>query len=470
MISNYRYTILLLLFITVSNTLFSEESCNIRIKISGYNDTALLLTSYYGDKIKLIDTAYIYDNEYFSFKGEKLPGGIYMAVSPAKKKLFEFIVGNNQDFTLKTDIDNVVGNMKITNSEENKVFFSYLKKNEEYYQRMKKITHEIDSLKNISVDVSYLENERKKVNEQSIDFKLDIIEKNEGLFVTSLLNSMRDIDIPDSISNSLDSTLPIRYYKNHYWDNIDLSDSCLLRTPVFMKKVKQYLGQMVVFNPDSVIIAIDTLIAKTRPSFEVKSYLVWHFISEYQNPKYMGFDKVFVHLVDNYFSKENIQNTTPSILKSLEDRADKLRPILLNEPAPQLLLIDSLGSLRSFKSIPNKYTVLFFWDSECGICGKEIVELQKIYDNIDYDIEVFAINVNSDLEKWKNAVIEKRVPGINVNGTRSATEDFHDLYDIYGTPVIYLLDSEKRIIAKRIGAEKIMEFIDSYEKISTHVQ
>jgi len=44
---------------------------------------------------------------------------------------------------------------------------------------------------------------------------------------------------------------------------------------------------------------------------------------------------------------------------------------------------------------------------------------------------------------------------VNVNGTRSITANFHDLYDIYGTPVIYVLDNKKNIIAKRITAEQL---------------
>jgi len=464
--SFYKYILLISIIVFTISTLFSQEGYNIKVKIEGSKDTTLLLTSYFGEKIKLVDTAYVDDKEVYRFLGEnKLPGGIYMIVTSGKKKLFEFIIGNNQDFTLKTDTIDVVKNMSIIGSDENQVFFSYLKRNEKYYQKSKMLTKEIDSLSALSLETSEIETKRQELSEETIDYKLNIINEHEELFVGSLLNSMRDIEIPDSVENSSDSTLSFKYYKEHYWDYLDLSDSCMLRTPIFMKKVKQYFSQLVVFNPDSVIVAIDTVISRSRPSNEVTGYLVWHFISEYQNPKFMGFDKVFVHLVDNYFSKEDIQNTTPSILNSLQERADKLRPILLDMPAPDLLLIDSIGSIQSFRSITNKYTVILFWDSECGICGKEITELQKIYDNPEYDVEVFAVNVNSDLEMWKKAVREKKVPGINVNGTRSATEDFHDLYDIYGTPVIYVLNSEKRIIAKRIGADKIIGFIDSYEKL-----
>ena len=465
MVNILRQLSVIIITLIIAQTISAQDNYDIKIKIDGYADSILLLTSYFGEKIKIVDTAYSDKSGDFHFKGEKrLPGGIYMAVSMTKKKLFEFIVSSSQNFVLSTDTSNYALNMKVKGSVDNKVFYSYLKYNEEKYQQNALLKSSIDSLEALSIETEDLKIQRELLNKEAINFKLEVIEKNNGTFVSSLLNSMRDIEIPDSIKNSTDSTLSFRYYKQHFWDNLDLSDSSLLRTPVFMRKIKQYFEQVVVFHPDSVIVAIDTIILKARPSDEVVGYLVWHFISEYQNPKFMGFDKVFVHLVDEYFSKEDMPNTTPSVLISLQERADKLRPILLGMPAPQLLLIDSLGSLISFQQITNNYTILFFWDSDCGICGKEITELQKLIDQPEYDIEVYAINVNSDLEKWKKAVVEKNVPGINVNGTRSATKDFHDLYDIYGTPVIYVLDNDKNIVAKRIGADKITEFIDNYKK------
>ena len=463
---SFVHILVTILFLNLSTTLYSEEGYKININIKGYQDSTLLLTSYYGEKIRLIDTAYISETPgEFVFKGDKsLPGGIYMAVSSAKKKLFEFIIGDNQHFRLTTVTNQYVSSMKIQGSKNNKVFFDYLLKNEEYYQKSRNLSAYIDSLSDDDSDIDKYRSQLKTLNDEAVDFKLGIINKNKNLFVGRLLNSMREIEVPDSIQKSSDSTLAYRYYKSHFWDYIDMSDTCMLRTPMLPRKVKKYFDQLVPLNPDSVIVAIDTVISKARPSGEVVGYFVWYFIAEYQNPKYMGFDKVFVHLVDEYFSKEDIINTTPSILQSLQERANKIRPILLDKPAPNLLLIDTLGQLVSFQNIPNDYTVLFFWDSDCGICGQEIDEMNKVYRKTDYDFEVYAINVNSDLKKWKEAIVEKKVPGINVNGTRSATRDFHDLYDIYGTPVIYVLDSEKRIIAKRIGADKLLEFFKNYDR------
>jgi hypothetical protein len=42
--------------------------------------------------------------------------------------------------------------------------------------------------------------------------------------------------------------------------------------------------------------------------------------------------------------------------------------------------------------------------------------------------------------------------------------NFRKLYDIYSTPVIYLLDENKKILAKRLNIEQIKEFINDLEK------
>ncbi len=449
----------------ISTTIYSQDKYSISIIIDNYSDSSVLLTSYFGKKIKLIDTAFSEKSGKFLFNGKKkLPGGIYMVISNDKKKLFEFIVSEDQEFSLSTDTTDYAGNMKVSGSRENKLFYNYLNYNEKQFQESKELSEIIDSLEAENKDVTEFKDKLKDLNDKTIEHKIDIIDQNQGLFVSSLLNAMRDIKIPDSIVNSTDSTLSYKYYKQHYWDYLDLSDSCLLRSPVYMRNVEQYFDQVVAFHPDSVTAAIDMVISKARPNDEVVGYLLWYYIAEYQNPKFMGFDKVFVHIVDNYFSKEDVRNTTPSILNSLQERADDLRPNLIGYEAPEMILVDTLGHLRSFKEMKNDYLILFFWDFDCGICGKEIKELKKVDNSEKYDIGVYAVNVNGDLDKWKESVIVKDVPGLNVNGTRSATQDFHDLYDIYGTPVLYLLDSQRKIIAKRIGASKVIEFIDNYKE------
>ena len=133
-----------------------------------------------------------------------------------------------------------------------------------------------------------------------------------------------------------------------------------------------------------------------------------------------------------------------------------------------MILIDTAGNYLSFQNLENEYIIIFFWDYDCGICKNEIVELQKIYKNTSYDFEIYAVNVNADLDEWKKMVIDKKLTWINVNGTRSVTPDFHDLYDISGTPAIFILDKDRKIIAKQLAANQILPFLEKYSKMKSN--
>ena len=251
------------------------------------------------------------------------------------------------------------------------------------------------------------------------------------------------------------------YQKKHYWDRLDLSDERFLRTPLLEPMLNTYFNHFVYKHPDSAITAIDTVIAKARPSVQMASYLLWYFISEYQNPKYMGFDKVFVHLVDNYFLKEEIAGVTPSILEKLNERSAILKPLLIGEPAPNLMLIDTNEKYESFYNLETDFTLLLFWDYTCDVCETEINELLSILDTTSYIIGVYAINTNGDTKKWKEVIQERKMNWLNVNGSKGVTQDYHDLYDINGTPRLFLLDNEKKIIAKHFKVAQLIAIIEN---------
>jgi len=441
-----------------------SNSHKIKVVIDGYSDSTLYLAYYYGNKVKLADTA-VSHSKTFVFNGQQdLKGGIYIVVSQQKSKLFEFVLNKKQSFTLKTDTINYSLNLTSSGSLENKLFYTYLKHNESVYKKIKSLSDSVKKLDSGSGEAVAPRQQIKTLNEEGKAFKLKMIDKNQGTFVATLLTAMREVEIPDSVKNSTDSTAAFYYYKNHFWNYFPLNDDCLLRTPLFDKRIKEYFNNLVSLEADSVITAIDHVIDMAEPNEDVVSYLVWYFTSEYQNPKYMGFDKILVHLVDNYFSKREIEYTTPSVLSSLQKRADVLRKLLIGEEAPNLIVIDTAGSYKSFFSMPNNYTILLFWDYDCSICKREIKALKKVMaEHPPYDIGIFAINTNSNLKLWKQTIYERHLESwTNVNGTRSVTSDFHDLYDVNGTPVLYLLDKDKHIIAKKLKADKIVLFLNHY--------
>jgi len=108
--------------------------------------------------------------------------------------------------------------------------------------------------------------------------------------------------------------------------------------------------------------------------------------------------------------------------------------------------------------------ILLFWDPTCGHCEIEIPKLKEIYEKEkdSLGIKIFTVCSDSSLVKWKEAIRKKQMNWINVNGPRTLTGDFHEQYDIISTPVIYLLDEKKTIIAKHIGTEQIVIFLKNF--------
>ena len=93
------------------------------------------------------------------------------------------------------------------------------------------------------------------------------------------------------------------------------------------------------------------------------------------------------------------------------------------------------------------------------------------YNPPPYGVTLGARAYRTQREEWKKFINEQgtgdwiNVADINHDseGNPVASSDWRDKYDIYSTPVVYLLDKEKSILAKRINHTQIAEIINRLE-------
>lgn len=460
-----RRLIGLALLVGLTSAAVAQNGHKIKMNLKGFQGKTLLLASYYGNKIKLVDTAKAVKPGVFIFEGKKpLTGGIYMTISPKKKKLFEFVINKNQHFTLTTDTADFSVNMKVDNSIENQLFFKYLKFNDKQYNKSKSLEKKRKALKKGTKDFKKLTQEMDSLRQVAEQYRNKLAAEHPKTFVASIFRAMSETENTDAERPTTKKAF--FQLKSSYWDHFALNDPRMFRTPLYDRKVDGYFKYFVPMQPDSIDQAIDQVVKMAEPCSECVSYLVWKFTVEYENPKYMGFDKIFVHLVDHYFDKESLQNTTPSILKLLKKRANALRPLLIGKKAPELVLMDTTGRYVGFESLPNPYTLLMFWDYQCGVCRMEMKKLVPFYNKYakKYDFAVYGICINPNLKRWKEAVRNRKLPWINVNGTRSTKGDFTKTYHIHGTPQFFLLNKNKKIIAKQFSVDQLKMILDDFTK------
>lgn len=450
-----------------SYTFSQDKGYHIAVNISDYTDSVAYLGHYYADKLSVADTAFS-DNGKFVYTGhEPLKQGVYFVVSMDKRKLFEFIVDNDQHFSISSTMQAPPDEVVIKGSDENELFYTYLSHNRKSYERMRNIRNRIKALEAGSDSLKYYREEIGRLNQSSIDYKIQFMEDHPESMTSLLFTLMKEPEMPDFFleDGRHDTLSAYLYYRKHYWENIDLSDDRILRTPVFYRKLNTYMEQVIPKHPDSVIVEIDRMIAATHNNKDMKEFMLWHFTNTYETSKVMGYDRIFVHMVDEYFTDTSYDWLHHEVQQNMINRANTLRQVLIDAYAPALIMVDTNGQFVALRQIEAEYIIVLFWVSHCGECQREVNALKKFYQETDIDLEVYAVNTDTSMHEWKSYIVRKGLDWVHVNGNYSLTGDYHDLYDIYSTPVIYVLDRNKKIIAKRLAADRIPEFIYRHRKL-----
>lgn len=380
------------------------------------------------------------------------------------------------------------------------MFFAYLKfmtaKNREYNDVMEKAKKKRDSADFVSRKVQQLNEEVKK---HDADFLIQV----QGTFVWDILN-LKSEKLPDSIPTAAngrpDSIYQYCYYKDHFFDGVNFKDERLVYTPFFDGRIKKFFDNVLLMHPDTVIFEIDKILAKCEENSEAYNLLIGYFTYKYEQSKLMGFDKVFVHMADKYIISGKAKKVyADETVKIIKDRVDILRNLLLGVKVPDLYVVDTAdavivrnmgfdtassgksitdlyykkerqlaGIFKTLHSVAAKYTVLVFWAADCGHCQAEIPKLHAdiLSLNKTTDVKVFAVQTKEELyASWKKFICDKKLTGFTHVYDPVHINNYKDRFDVYSVPVIYLLDKDKKILAKRLGAEQVSAFIKSLEGI-----
>ncbi len=460
-----------LIYLISVSTFAKSGGYNIKVKVNGLKDTVCFLAYYYGDKQYLKDTVKVNSKGEMVFKGgEPLPGGIYLIVFPDKKKLFEVIIDKTQFFSIETDTIDPSKHLVVKGSEENTFYLNYLEFIQKKHEEITPFTDALSKTKTNKDSIALLKKEISRIDNEVKKFKSDFKKKYPDFLLSKLFYISEDIEIPDppkSPDGKIDSSFAYRYYKTHYFDHVDFTDDRILRTPLFHPRLSSYLEKMIHPSPDSIIKECDMLVEKARPNKEMFKYVVWYLTNEYLQSKIMGYDAIYVHMVEKYYMTNEAYWVTPSQLQSISERAQKLKPILIGKIAPNIMYLTGMnGKYLSLYDIPAKYTILVFWSHECGHCKTEVPQLYKIYEKYkDKGVIVFATSTVRDTAKTLNFIRENKIEGwINALDIPDAAgnyySNFRSDYDIYATPAVFLLDENKKIIAKKLSPDQIENLLE----------
>jgi thiol-disulfide isomerase/thioredoxin len=488
-----RYLILTLGILLTS---FSYSQ-SLKFKIIGQKDTTVHLVRYYGNNLHYADTAQI-KNGIVEFNGKKQKPG-FLAVLLPDQKMFEFIY-NNEEVYIETSVPNFIKTMKVKKSEENKVFLNYINYLTEKRIVSKGFNDERKSLDKESAKYKLLSNQMDSVSYLVTQYQKDLIKNNPEKLVSKIVKMCMDVEIPEAPlgedGKPLDSLFRYHYYFEHFFDNIDLKDDRLVNTSFFHNKLETYFGKtMMIQHWDTIIKYGFAFCDQLDPKSKMFEYCVTYITSNFEKSKIMGMDKVFVMMGNRYYCPRNSEGKSPAYWmpeNKLEDLCEKVTTnlnLVMGATPPNICLVDTTGSKWiDFYSINAEYTILYFWDPECGHCKKTTPKLQTLYDQKfkDRNIEIFSVGkaIGDEYPKWKKFIADNHLTFTNVALTdplynaalKNASQfvpkytnieslNYSKTYDIYATPRIFVLDKDKKIIAKQLSISQLEDLLDKLQKV-----
>jgi thiol-disulfide isomerase/thioredoxin len=492
---------LIIFFALITSLSFSQK---IKFKVLGVADTTVHLVKYFGKNLYYADTA-VMKNGCVEFNGAKQNAGMLGLLLPGQK-FFQFVY-NNEDVSLETfetkDEKGAIDfykNMKVLKSKENKVFVDYINFISAKKMLVNNLNDEKSKLKPEDTTYKALGDQIAEINKSVVQYQNEIVKNNPDLLWAKYVWMTIDVEIPESPKddkgNIIDSNFSYKYYRQHFWDHVDFNDDRLVNCPDFHNKLEFLFSKNFTLQHwDTVIKYAYDLCDKLDPKSKAFEYCVSYITSTYGKSNIMGMDKVYLYMVDKYYCSKDANGKSPATwvkpdkLEELCKGINIKKNLVLGVRPPNVILRDTTDvNWKGFYELKSDYTILYFWDPECGHCKKTTPKLETLYQEKfkNRNIEIFAVGkaVGEDFEKWKKFIRDNKLTFINVGVTDKLFKDASDksnnqeklinllryttieslnyqtTYDIFSTPRVFVLDKDKKIIAKGISISQLEDLLD----------
>ncbi len=407
------------------------NAANIHFDLS-FSSSLLYVASYYGSSYVVQDSLRVHDGKAVWNTSYVLPEGIYFVTDKKHANRFEFLVGKDQDFELLLPSLSLAG-AQVKGADESEIFLAF----------------------------TQLARRREVTNEEKIHFinnALEHVGKETMLYLT--LNALSSSFVLPQSNMVMDSESAYECRCAHYWDGYDLNDARLVRTPFFVPRIRNYLKKVLWQREDKIKDAVLPLLRQVESCPEILRVFASESLFLAFENNIMGIDALGYEVMMRYYLSGELGVLPTKEQKMLEDYVKHTENCRVGQRAKEIRLVNwqlENGEV-SLLHQEAKYTLLLFWEPDCSYCTQVIPVLRdhvyKDYNKLG--LRIFAVNTQRDVELWKNYILDNHLEewthGIQLDGESGFMVDF----GVEGTPYMYILDQEKKIVAKNVK----LDFLD----------
>ena len=443
-----------------------SQTYSITAHISGLPVNKVVLTRVHGDDLLTVDSLIATSQEFrFIFPGNS-PVGLYRLIL-GKTKRAEFMGGppqtidlifNKENIVIHSDFNYPADTLKIIESEENKVYHSFLSEFEQLEYRIQQIYALLSNYPKTTDFYNEIVTEFHDIQRMESKLIEETCRRFPDTYASRIIRMYRN----PFLEGTQTEMERVTYMREHFFDHLDFTDSLLLNSNIYTKKIIDYLS--LYRNPNLVqseqedlfIVAVDKILSEANQNRYVYGFILDYLIKGFEKFK---FEKVLTHIADNWLG-ENCETENKSLLLK---RIESYRKMAIGNIAPDILIEDLNGNITALSEQDHEYTLVLFWASWCPHCKSMMPDLQKWYnEERTIDLEIIGISIDTSKTEWQNIVLGQQLPWVNWNEPEGWNGKAASEYNLYATPTMFILDRNRKILAKPVT---FYEFTRDVEKL-----
>lgn len=412
-------------------------SANLTVKTSVL-PSQLYLGLYQGAGVVLVDTLTLDDGVAEWSRQGKIDEGVYFLSDGPSGGRFDFLVGAEQEvmIEMKSLTD---PNAKVSGASESQLFQAYQ---------------------------SSVSNPAMTRGEKEAYTQLVFEQAEEGSFLKLVMRAL----LPPPAQKLSTSMLVVDdggvydYNISHFWDNYDLSDARLLHVPFFVPRVEYFLRQALMPREDKILPAVISLVDALEDNEPLLKLVVSSALKFSNEKTVMGIDGLTYELVQRYYLSGRFGVLPAKQQSMLEDfvlHTEYCRVGHVGRDIRIDALDRELGEVSLYEQ-ESAYTLLVFWEPDCDYCSSILPILRDdIYKRYQSKgLSIFAVNTQRDYEAWSQFILDEQLTDWTHAYSATGVGRFMLDYGVQGTPFMYILDAEKRIVAKEVKIDFLSMMLD----------
>lgn len=440
---------LLIFLLLLSETLTAQ---NINIKVVGMENWRASLFSLELEKSNFIESIISNGKGQFKIPENELHTGFYRLAF--NNRVWLNFVYDGKEIEIETIKDSLVERLKVIKSDVNKTYYKYLNLSSAYKMWEKKLQEAGTKYPNNDKYLKHIKKEFTNIYDEYWTYVNNFSQTKNNSFISRYISSASE----PQIKSGLDTDAKIKYLKEHFWDNVDFSDTGLLYSDLFTNKTKEFLSYF--SNPhlskDSFEkeyqSAVEIILNKAKINEFIYQQMIEYLIKGF---KKLGFEKVIDYIVDNFIITDDLCLDSPTE-DFIQIRINQSKTFKKNVKVPNIKLPDFTGKTIELYNTSAEKVLILFYSSQCPHCQKLLPQIFKIYSNETLGkFKVYAVSLDTDFTLWQNFVNNNKYNWINVSDMKGWESIVSYNYYVYATPTMFLVDRNFEIIDRPKNLEDL---------------